>query len=176
MVSSENLEQITEQEQKDKEKDGLIGKLYDTSIQYFTSGIGFVKWTTTISVAAIAAIGFKINSSNGKITGFLGGSILCFILSILVAIFVLQFVLTFWAGEMNRVNSKLAYLCALDEKYQKFFNYPEEWSKITIAKYIAAEKQMSIFRNPSNFASRIFFHLFLFEIGLCFFALSLVFG
>ena len=174
MKSSEKLSNNSELE--NNEKDELVGRLYETSIQYFTSGIGFVKWTTTISVAAIATIGLKINSTNGKITGFLGGAIVCFILSILFAIFVVQFVLTFWAGEMNRVNSKLGYLCALDEKYQKFFNYPEDWPKITMARYIAAENSMSVFRNPINFAYYIVIHLFLFELGLCSFALSLVFG
>jgi len=74
-------------------------KFVEHSNNLLTSGIDFVKWTTTISIAAIIWVASSINGQSHPINGNLSWSIAFFIVAIIFALFIVYYVFTYWAWQ-----------------------------------------------------------------------------
>ena len=145
----------------------------DNCNSLFDGGIDFVKWTTTFSLAAMLYIATIMPSANQNIHGLFGMSIVCFAGSIMVAMFLVYFVLSYRAAQMNNSLEFVNFLLSKNEQYRKWYNIPEVAPIVHAFNIQELEKRMGIFKNPSNFGLIIMVHDGLILAGLTLFIFSL---
>lgn len=146
----------------------IENKLLDLSNNLFNGGINFVKWTTTISIAAIIWIA-TLSNSQGHHNILIGVSFLFFALSIVTAIAVVYFVLRYQAIQMQSCYDLLNFLITRREKEKESPHLIHPRTLYYFIQHQVSENKLSYFKDPKNFIQLIILHMVLLGFGLFFY-------
>lgn len=155
------------------EMQDALKKITERSNVLFTGGIDFVKWTTTLSVAAIVWIAATFNPQEHRLNHFSELAVIFLIISIIVAIFIVYFILSYWAEQVESSLNLLRFLITREEKYRKILGLTG--ANMVYFKYahLESEKKLFRFRRPEDFSSFIVIHMIFLVGGLLFYAASI---
>jgi len=148
-------------------------KFVDNSNQFLNWGTDFVKWTTTISIAAILWIASTLNGQNHPFTHYVSLSLASFVISIVIAIFIVYYVLTYWAEITTSSLNFLKYLISSEEKYREALHLTAPNMVYFKYSYLDSSKRATRFRDPETFKFLIIIHLLFLLAGLGFYIRSL---
>ncbi|MDD1701723.1 MAG: hypothetical protein LUQ31_01925 [Methanoregula sp.] len=152
-----------------------LKKITERANALFSVGIDFVKWTTTLSIAAIVWIATPFAQANNPIKLFSAMAILFFILSIIMAIFIVYFVLSYWTEHLKSSHNWFHFLIAKDEKYQKLAGYTGSNMVYYRIAHNESEAKLFNFRNPEKFSNLVVIHMVFLLLGLLSFLVSLIY-
>lgn len=150
-------------------------KFVELSNNLLARGIDFVKWTTTISIAVIIWIATSINSQSRPINPFLSLSIVFFIVAIIIALFIVYYVLTYWAWQTKAGLSKLRLLIGRDEKNRKSLGLTMPRVLYFVHEYNESTENVITYQQPDKFTFYIALHMSAIVLGLVFYLSSLVY-
>ena len=149
-------------------------KFTELSNNLLAKGIDFVKWTTTISIAIIVWIATSINSQSHPINRFLFLSIGFFILAIFIALFIVHYVLSYWAWQTKVGLSQLRILIGQDEKKRKILGLSMPRVLYFMVEYQKSRGKVLAYQQPDNFTFYVTLHIGAIIAGLFFYLISFV--
>jgi len=149
-------------------------KFVEFSNNLLAKGIEFVKWTTTISIAAIVWIATSINTNGIANNFFLNIAIICFISAIIIALFIVYYVLTYWAWQTKAEFSRLKFLIGKEEKHRESLGLTMPKVLYFLYEHQKSNKKVLIYQQPDNFTILIALHMIAIISGLIFYLKSLV--
>jgi len=149
-------------------------KFVELSNNLLARGIDFVKWTTTISIAVIIWIATSINSQGRPISWFLSLSIVFFIIAVIMALFIVYYVVTYWAWQTKAELSKLRILIGQDENYRKSLELTMPRVLFFVHEYQESTEKVINYQKPDKFTVYIALHMAAIILGLSFYLSSLI--
>jgi|GEM_PF-2625555 len=165
------LGMITEKDIKQAEKEEK--RLVESYLKGITD---FVRWTSTVAIAAILWVGNIITSTAGFSRAWLLISLVFLVLSLGIAVLTVRLVLIAWATEWNLASEDYNF-CLL--KKLKAIDPPkvtEQKETEQISRLIKAIDDTKPFSRPTGFSTWVSLHIGLLLIGLLTYVFAQIFG
>lgn len=153
MISEEDIIQA-------REKEKILAGSYLKGIT------DFVKWTSTIAVAAILWIGNGITSIAGLPWKISIAGLVFLVLSLAIAVFAAKRILTAWATEWASASEEHTLYVLKKWKAVEPTKLPEKEEVEQIYRYLDAVKATRPFTQPTGFSAQVSWHIALLLVGL----------
>ena len=159
MFTEEELKQAQEQEASSAQL-------------YFQGIIDFIKWTSTLGVAAILWVGNALTSLDSLALYLAISSLVALIISLIVAVIVVYRVLTAWSKEWVVASETHSFLLMKKLKFVEEDMVSDEKEKEHAGRLLKAVDATKPFHQPTSFNLRVVGHVGLLTIGLVLYALA----
>jgi len=162
---------------------------------YFKGIIDFIKWTSTIAVAAIIWIGSNLTAIKGLTVILTIVASMCLIFSLFLAIFTVKRILDAWAHQWDYEKKHISFIRSLENAIKSGFpkgvdveNITSEEIKSIFSKGEIAEnidfkqldglikeiEDIQPFKESKYFNTYVFYHLIFLVTGLSFYLIALI--
>jgi hypothetical protein len=144
----------------------------ESTNSFFSGGIDLIKWTVAIASASVVWIATSIESQpyHHVFSDFLLISLGFFVLSIISAIFIVMFVLFYWANQMEKYSALID--VHTSPEFYKILGIPTNHEvaiadkKRSFSKAFKEIMRQTFFHTPKNFICLIFLHIVLLVFAL----------
>jgi len=145
-----------------------------TAQSFLKAVIGFIKWTASLTTAAILWVGFAMGANSGPSRHWMIASLVILIGSLILSILNVGGILTIWAKEWNVAQEDERLVLMKELKALRPDQLTQQQEEEQVKRLVKAIDATKAFNEPAGFQRWVLVHIILLVTGLLFYLIGQV--